>query len=154
MAKGGLLRHRDFRLLWGGETVSELGSQVSLLAIPLLAVRTLHATTFEMGLLTAASTAAFLVVGLPAGVWVDRMRKRRVMIGADLGRVLALGSVPIAYAIGRSHARPALRRHAGEAASSPSSSTSPTSRTCPRWSGGSTWWRATPSSPAARRWRR
>ena len=100
MAKGVLLRHRDFRLLWGGETVSELGSQISLLAIPLLAVRTLHATTFEMGLLTAASTAAFLIVGLPAGVWVDRVRRRRLMIGADLGRVLALGSIPIAAAVG------------------------------------------------------
>jgi len=101
VAKGGvLLRHRDFRLLWGGETISELGSQVSLLAIPLLAVRTLHATTFEMGLLTAASTAAFLVIGLPAGVWVDRIRHRRVMIAADLGRVLVLASVPIAYAVG------------------------------------------------------
>ena len=94
------MRHRDFRLLWGCETVSQLGSQVSLLAIPLLAVRTLHATTFEMGLLTAASTAAFLIVGLPAGVWVDRIRRRRVMIGADLGRVVALGSVPVAYAAG------------------------------------------------------
>ena len=100
MAKGALWGHRDFRLLWGGETVSELGAQVSRLAIPLLAVRTLHATTFEMGLLTAASTAAFLVVGLPAGAWVDRMRRRRLMIGADLGRVLALGSVPVAYALG------------------------------------------------------
>ena len=100
MAKGELLRHRDFRLLWGGETVSELGSQVSLLALPLLAVGPLHATALEMGLLTAASTAAFLVVGLPAGVWVDRMRRRRVMIGADVGRVIVLGSVPIAYALG------------------------------------------------------
>ena len=100
MAKGELLRHRDFRLLWGGETVSELGSQVSLLALPLLAVGPLHATALEMGLLTAASTAAFLVVGLPAGVWVDRMRRRRVMIGADVGRVVALGSIPIAYALG------------------------------------------------------
>ncbi len=100
MAKGVLLGHRDFRLLWGGETVSELGSQISLLAIPLLAVRTLHATTFQMGLLTAASTAAFLIVGLPAGVWVDRIRRRRVMIGADLGRLVALGSIPIAYAFG------------------------------------------------------
>ena len=100
MAKGALRHHRDFQLLWGGETVSELGSQVSLLAIPLLAVHTLHATTIEMGLLTAASTAAFLVVGLPAGAWVDRVRKRRVMIVADVGRMLALGSVPIAYAIG------------------------------------------------------
>jgi MFS family permease len=101
MAKGALRRHRDFRLLWGGETVSEMGSQVSLLAIPLLAVSTLHATTFEMGLLTASSTAAFLIVGLPAGVWVDRLRRRRVMIVGDVGRLLALGSVPIAYALGR-----------------------------------------------------
>jgi MFS family permease len=100
VARGVLIRHRDFRRLWGGETISQLGSQVSLLAIPLLAVRTLHATTFEMGLLTAASTAAFLIVGLPAGVWVDRIRRRRVMIGADLGRALALGSVPVAYAAG------------------------------------------------------
>jgi MFS family permease len=100
MAKGVLLRHRDFRLLWGGETVSELGSQVSLLAIPLLAVGTLQATTFEMGLLTAASTAAFLIVGLPAGVWVDRLRRRRVMMVADAGRMLALGSIPIASAVG------------------------------------------------------
>ena len=100
MARGVLIRHRDFRLLWGGETVSQLGSQVSLLAIPLLAVRTLHATTFQMGLLTAASTAAFLIVGLPAGVWVDRIRRRRVMIGSDLGRVVTLGSVPVAYAAG------------------------------------------------------
>jgi MFS family permease len=100
VARGVLLRHRDFRLLWGGETVSELGSQVSMLAIPLLAVRTLHATTFEVALLAAASTAAFLVVGLPAGVWVDRIRRRWVMMTADVGRVLALGSVPIAYALG------------------------------------------------------
>ena len=99
MVKGKLRGHRDFRLLWGGETVSELGSQVSLLAIPLLAVRTLHATTFQVGLLTAASTAAFLIVGLPAGVWVDRMRRRWVMMAADLGRVLALGSIPVAYAL-------------------------------------------------------
>ena len=100
MARGGLLRHRDFRLLWAGETVSELGSQVSTLAIPLLAVRTLHATTFQIGVLTASSTAAFLVVGLPAGVLVDRIRRRRVMMAADMGRVLALGSVPVAYAFG------------------------------------------------------
>jgi MFS family permease len=100
MARGGLFRHRDFRLLWGGETVSELGSQVSILAIPLVAVRTLHATTFEIGALTASSTAAFLLVGLPAGVWVDRLRRRRVMIAADVGRLLALGSVPVTYAFG------------------------------------------------------
>jgi MFS family permease len=69
------------------------------LAIPLLAVRALHATIFQVGLLTAASTAAFLILGLPAGVWVDRMRRHWVMIVADLGRVLALGSIPVAYAL-------------------------------------------------------
>jgi MFS family permease len=100
MVKGKLRGHRDFRLLWSGETVSELGSQVSLLAIPLLAVRTLHATTFQVGLLTAAETAAFLIVGLPAGVWIDRIRRHWVMIAADLGRVLVLGSIPVAYALG------------------------------------------------------
>jgi MFS family permease len=100
MVRGGLFRRRDFRLLWAGETVSELGSQVSLLAIPLVAVGTLHATTFEIGALTAASTAAFLLVGLPAGVWVDRLRRRRVMIAADAGRFVALGSIPVTYAFG------------------------------------------------------
>ena len=94
------LRQRDFRLLWGGETVSELGSQVSLLAIPLVAVSTLAATPFEMGVLTAASTVAFLIVGLPAGVWVDRVRRRHIMIAADLGRIVVLGSIPVAYAFG------------------------------------------------------
>jgi MFS family permease len=100
MKRRSLMGHRDFRMLWGGETVSELGSQVSLLAIPLVAVRTLHATTFEIGALTAASTAAFLLIGLPAGVWVDRLRRRPVMIAADVGRMLALGSIPITYALG------------------------------------------------------
>ncbi len=72
--------------------MSELGSQVSLLAVPLPAMRTLHATTVEMGLLTAASIA-LLIVGLPAGVWVDRVHRRGVMIAADLGRMLAPGLV-------------------------------------------------------------
>ncbi|MGD0394960.1 MAG: MFS transporter [Acidimicrobiales bacterium] len=103
MARGGLLRHRDFRLLWGGETVSELGSQVSLLAIPNVAVTTLAATPFQMGALAAASTAAFLAIGLPAGVWVDRLRRRRVMIASDLGRIVALGSIPVTYALGVLH---------------------------------------------------
>ena len=73
MAKGVLLRHRDFRLLWGGETVSELGSQVSLLAIPLLAVRTLHATAF---------------LGSVAGLATNPVDRRR---GRGRGRGLAAG---------------------------------------------------------------
>ncbi|MGH9305055.1 MAG: MFS transporter, partial [Acidimicrobiales bacterium] len=97
---GSLIGHHDFRLLWGGESISELGSQVSLLAIPLVAVRSLHATTFQVGALTAASTAAFLLVGLPAGAWVDRRRRRQIMIAADIGRMLALGSIPLTYGLG------------------------------------------------------
>jgi MFS family permease len=95
-----LLRHRDFGRLWAGQGISELGSQVSLLAIPLVAVLTLHATTFEVGALTASSTAAFLLIGLPAGAWVDRMRRRTVMIWADLGRAGTFASVPVAAAFG------------------------------------------------------
>ncbi|HUY63474.1 MAG TPA: MFS transporter [Acidimicrobiales bacterium] len=93
-------RGRDFRLLWGGETVSEVGSQVSLLALPLVAVTTLNATVFQVGLLTASQTAAFLLVGLPAGAWVDRLRHRPVMIVADVGRAFAFGSIPAAAAWG------------------------------------------------------
>jgi MFS family permease len=99
--KGGvLLKHPDFRRLWVGETVRELGTQVSVLAVPLLAVRSLHASTFQVALLTATATLGFLMVGLPAGAWVDRLRRRNVMIAADLGRLLAMGSIPIAYAFG------------------------------------------------------
>lgn len=64
-----------------------------------MAVRTLHATTFEVGVLTAMSTAAFLLVGLPAGAWVDRWARRRVMVVSDVGRLVVLGSVPVAYAV-------------------------------------------------------
>jgi MFS family permease len=95
-----LWRHRDFRLLWGGETVSDFGSQISVVAIMLVAVRSLHASTFEVGALDAASTMAFLLVGLPAGAWVDRLAKRPVMILADLGRLVAFGSIPVAYELG------------------------------------------------------
>jgi MFS family permease len=73
---------------------------VSLLAIPILAVLTLHASVFEVGALTASSTAAFLLVGLPAGALVDRVRRRNVLIWADLGRTLLLGSIPVTAALG------------------------------------------------------
>jgi predicted MFS family arabinose efflux permease len=98
--RSSLIWHRDFRRLWEGQSVSELGSQVSVLALPLVAVLTLHATTFEVGALTASSTAAFLLVGLPAGAWVDRLRRRNVMIWADIGRAVTFASVPVAAAIG------------------------------------------------------
>jgi MFS family permease len=86
--------------LWTAESVSQLGSQVSLLALPLLAIKTLHATTFEVGALSAVEFAPFLIVGLPAGVIVDRRRRRPVLMVGDVGRALALFSVPIAWWLG------------------------------------------------------
>ncbi|MFE7191140.1 MFS transporter [Kitasatospora sp. NPDC057541] len=92
-----VLRSPDFRLLIGAATVSKLGTAVSSLAIPLTAVLTLHSSAGEVGLLATLSTLAFLLIGLPAGAWVDRIRKRPVMIAADLARVALLGSVPAAW---------------------------------------------------------
>jgi len=99
IATNHLRQQYDFALLWAGQTVSELGSQVSSLALPLLAIDRLHAGAFAIGLLTTMSTLPFLLVGLPAGAWLDRVRKRPVLIAADIGRALVLGSVPLAWAL-------------------------------------------------------
>jgi MFS family permease len=97
---GGLWHHLDFRRLWIGETVSQFGSTISQLALPLVAILSVHASTFEVGLLIAVQMAAFLVVGLPAGAWVDRMRIPKVLIVNDVLRALALGSVALAQWLG------------------------------------------------------
>jgi MFS family permease len=97
---GGLWRQRDFLLLWGGQTVSEMGSAVTQLALPLTAVVLLAASTFEVGLLSAAATLAFAVIALPAGALVDRRPKRGIMIVCDAARLLIIGSVPVAWAAG------------------------------------------------------
>ena len=98
--RGGLWHHLDFRRLWIGETVSQFGTFVSQLALPLVAILVLHASTFEVGLLATFEMLAFLVVGLPAGAWVDRMRFRWVLIVNDLIRAAALGSIPLAQLFG------------------------------------------------------
>src|SRR3990170_3258219 len=92
---GGLWRHADFRRFWAAETVSQFGSQVTLLALPLMAAITLDASPFEMGLLTAMGTLPFLLVGLFVGVWVDRMRRRPIMVVADVGRAAVLLIIPV-----------------------------------------------------------
>ena len=97
---GGLWRHRDFMLLWSGQTVSEMGSAVTQLALPLTAVVILKASTLDVGLLTAAATLAFALIALPAGALVDRRPKRGIMIACDVARLLIIGSVPVAYAAG------------------------------------------------------
>jgi predicted MFS family arabinose efflux permease len=96
-----LVRHHDFRALWVGDTVSQLGTQLTQLALPVLAVQVLAAGPQQMGLLTAAETLAFLVVGLPAGAWVDRWRTKRVLIAGDLVRAAVFAGVPLAWWAGR-----------------------------------------------------
>jgi len=98
--KGSLWHDRNFLTMWSGQALSQFGAQVSLLAIPVLAVLLLDATSFEVGVLNAADTAAFLVVGLPAGAWIDRMRKRHVMIWADAVRAVAIATIPALWALG------------------------------------------------------
>ncbi len=96
----GLWHHSDFIKLWAGQTVSILGSQISLLAIPLTAVLVLDATALQMGILTAVGTVPTLLFGLLAGVWVDRLRRRPVLIVADTARFVLLSLVPLTYLLG------------------------------------------------------
>jgi MFS family permease len=94
-----LWRHRDFALLWSAQSISLVGSQITLMALPLTAILLLQATPMQVGLLTAAGYLPFLLMGLPAGVWVDQMRRRPIMIVADVGRTLLLLVIPAAYAL-------------------------------------------------------
>jgi MFS family permease len=97
---GGLWRHPEFLKLWTGQTISEFGTQISQLAIPLTAALALNATPADMGLLGAFQFAPFLLLSLFAGVWVDRTRRRPILIVADIGRALLLGSIPLAALLG------------------------------------------------------
>ncbi|MEU9129931.1 MFS transporter [Kitasatospora sp. NPDC048540] len=92
----GLSGHRDFRSLWIADTISQFGVQVSILAMPLVAVVHLDAGPQAVGVLVALEFLGSLLVGLPAGVWADRRRRRPVLVGADLVRAVVLASVPLA----------------------------------------------------------
>jgi MFS family permease len=96
----GLWRHSGFLKLWVADAVSVLGSQVTTLALPLTAALVLGATPAQMGMLGAAQYAPAVVVGLFAGVWVDRSRRRPLMVAADLGRALLLAAIPLAALAG------------------------------------------------------
>jgi predicted MFS family arabinose efflux permease len=91
-----LWRHRDFLKLWAGQTISELGSRITREGLPLTAVLVLHATPAQMGLLAALGGISVMLFGLVAGVWVDRLRRRPILIGTDLGRAVLLCTVPLA----------------------------------------------------------
>ncbi|WP_026552511.1 MFS transporter [Arthrobacter sp. H20] len=92
-----LVRDRNFLKFWTGQAISQFGTQLGHLALPVIAVLLLGASEFEVGVLNASATAAFLIVGLPAGAWVDRWLKRRVMIAADLVRMVAMLAVPLLW---------------------------------------------------------
>src|ERR1700678_4057738 len=96
----GVLRQRDFRLLWIGESTSTLGSAISGIALPLIAVVVLHSGAFVMGLLSAVTWLPVLIFGLPAGAWVDRCRRRRVMMAGNAAGLLLMLSVPVAAWLG------------------------------------------------------
>jgi MFS family permease len=97
---GGLWRHSDFMKLWGAETVSQLGTHVSQLALPFVAIIALKASAFEVALLGVVELAPFILISLPAGVWVDRLRRKPILVVSDLGRAALLASIPIAHWLG------------------------------------------------------
>ena len=98
---GGVLRHPGFRRLWLANLAGDLGQQFSVVALSTTAVLVLHAGAGQVGLITALAFAAHLVLGLPVGVWVDRWPAKPVLLAADVCRALAVGSVPLAFALGR-----------------------------------------------------
>jgi MFS family permease len=99
--RNGLWRKPDFLKLWAGQAVSQIGSAISSVGLPLTAVLILNASPLQMGLLSGAGAAAILIFGLAAGAWVDRLRRRPILIFADLGRAAILGTVPLAAVLHR-----------------------------------------------------
>ncbi|MET7421165.1 MFS transporter [Dactylosporangium sp. NPDC005555] len=95
-----LLRDKDFRSLWAGQTASQLGEHASLVVLPLIAVLTLHVDAGQLGVLRAVGQAPLLLLSLFIGAWVDRWRARTVMVLADLGRALALAGAAVATLAG------------------------------------------------------
>ncbi|HEX5148457.1 MAG TPA: MFS transporter, partial [Candidatus Limnocylindrales bacterium] len=97
---GSVLGNRDFRKLWLAQTISVYGTPITILAVPIVAALTLHVSAFEFGLLTAVEFLPFVLLSLPAGVWVDRLRRRPILIVADLARAVGLLSIPVAVLLG------------------------------------------------------
>ncbi len=98
--RGPLWSNHDFLRLWSAQTISQFGSQVTNLALPFVALLVLKATTFEIAALGVVDFLPFVLLSLPAGVWVDRLRRRPILIIADWGRAAVLATVPLAYALG------------------------------------------------------
>jgi MFS family permease len=95
-----LWRHPDFLKLWSAQTVSQFGTQITLLGLPIIAAVVLGASPSQMGILSAAEYLPFLLFGLFAGVWVDRLPRRPILIWADIGRAVVLATIPAAAYLG------------------------------------------------------
>jgi len=150
-----LWRHPEFLKLWTAETISQLGTQVTLLGLPLIAILLLKANAFEVGLLGTVEFLPFILFGLPAGAWVDRLRRRPILIIGDLGRVLSLGSIPFVYELGH---LTLLQLYVVAFVTGVLTVFFDVSYhpTCHRWWTATSWWKATPSSREAgpqRSWR-
>jgi MFS family permease len=99
LVRSELWRHGDYLRLWSAQGISAFGSQITLVALPLVAILTLGASTFEVAVLTGLELVPFVLLGIPAGVWVDRLRRRPILVATDVGRGLSLISIPLAYAL-------------------------------------------------------
>lgn len=97
---GGLWRHPDFLKLWAGQTISVFGSLITGLALPLVAILSLTAGPLEVAILNVAGVAPGLLIGLVAGLWVDRLHRRPLLVAADLARAFLLASIPVAAVAG------------------------------------------------------
>jgi MFS family permease len=97
--RSALWRQRDYLRLWSAQGISAFGSQITLVALPLVAILTLEASTFEVAVLTGLELVPFALLGIPAGVWVDRLRRRPILVATDVGRGVSLVSIPLAYAL-------------------------------------------------------
>ena len=100
MSSTPLSANSDFIKLWTGFTIARVGSQITVLALPLTAVLLLGAGATETGLLVAAQMAPSIVAGLFIGVWVDRLPRRPILIVSDIGSAIVIGTVPLAAALG------------------------------------------------------
>src|SRR5918999_5510045 len=98
-SRSGLWRRSDYLRLWGAQGISAFGSQITLVALPLVAILTLDATAFQVAALTAIEFTPFIFVSIPAGVWVDRLRRRPILVLTDIGRGASLLSIPVAYGL-------------------------------------------------------
>src|SRR5262245_14857947 len=94
------LRDRDFLRLWNGETISKAGTALTTVILPLVAVQYLNANTFLMGVLNASIWLPWLIVGLPAGIWADRLKARPLMITCDIVSAVTFATVPLAAWLG------------------------------------------------------